>query len=364
MLTPLDHYKQRLKEQGFAPDPAQEAAISALQALFWGLVERRARQHKWPGWLRPLRGGDEAPRGLYFWGRSGTGKTLLLDCFYHCLPFQNKSRRHFNRFMQDIHQQLKQLANVESPLRIVADRIAAETCILCFDEFHVSDITDAMLLGGLLRDLFERNVALVMTSNQHPDQLYPGGLQRERFLPAIALLKTHTRAVHVDAGVDYRLRFLRRAELYHSPLDESAAAVLSNHYAHVRRGEDRAAGTIEIAGRPIPTVRAAEDVIWFDFTALCGGPRAAADYIRIARRFHTVLLANIPIMDDHHNDMARRFITLIDEFYDRNVKLIATAAARPQALYTGQRLQEMFRRASSRLVEMQSLDYLARPHRP
>ena len=364
MLRPADHYKRQLKAQGFAPDPAQQAAIAALDALFWRLVEGARRRHKWPGWLRPLLGGEAAPRGLYFWGQSGTGKTFLLDCFYHCLPFEAKSRRHFHRFMRDVHQQLKPLANVSSPLEIVADRIAAKTRVLCFDEFHVTDITDAMLLGGLLRGLFARQVTLVTTSNQHPDQLYPDGLQRERFLPAIALLKTHTEALHVDAGVDYRLRFLRQAEIYHAPLDESAAAMLANHYAHIRRGEDRGAAPLEIAGRPIPTVRLAEGVIWFEFAALCAGPRAAADYIEIARRFHTVLLANIPAMDDHHNDMARRFITLIDEFYDRNVKLISTAAAPPEALYAGQRLQAMFRRTQSRLAEMQSLDYLARPHRP
>ena len=361
---PLDHYKRQLKDKAFVSDPAQQAAITALEALFWRLIERTERQNKWPGWLRPLLGGNEAPGGLYFWGRSGTGKTFLLDCFYQCLPFKNKSRCHFHRFMQDIHTQLRQLGDVENPLQIIADRIAARSCILCFDEFHVTDITDAMLLGGLLRGLFERNVALVTTSNQHPDQLYRDGLQRERFLPAIALLKTHTEVLNVDAGVDYRLRFLRHAEIYHSPLDESAAAMLLNHYRHVCRGEDKAAGTIEIAGRPIPTVRSADGVIWFDFMALCAGPRGAADYIEIARQFHTVLLANIPIMDDRHDDMARRFITLIDEFYDRNVKLIGTAAAGPRALYNGRRLREMFRRTSSRLAEMQSLDYLARPHLP
>lgn len=366
MLTPLYKYKNDLGSDDFNADPAQERAVMHLQRLFEVLI---AQPHKENRLLDQIKSifrihTKQNITGLYFWGGVGRGKTYLVDCFYDCLPFENKLRIHFHRFMQDVHKELKQLKNIESPLTIIADRLANKIRILCFDEFHVSDITDAMLLAGLLKALFNRGVVLVTTSNQHPDELYQGGLQRERFLPAIELLKNNTEVVNVDSGIDYRLQFLDHAEIYHSPLDERADAMLEDDFIHVSPNAGSKDVKLEIEGRTIKTIRCGDGVVWFDFKALCDGPRGAADYIEIARQFQTVLLANIPIMGDHENDMVKRFITLVDEFYDRNVKLIITAAAIPTGLYTGSRLAEAFKRTISRLEEMRTHDYLAKQHLP
>lgn len=299
-----------------------------------------------------------------FGGGVGRGKTYIIDSFYDSLPFKEKQRIHFHRFMQMVHAQLRNLNEVSDPLLTVADNIASETEVLCFDEFHVSDITDAMLLSGLLKALFERGVVLVTTSNEAPDQLYWDGLQRERFLPAIELIKEYTEVVNVDSGVDYRLRFLDKAEIYHSPLDDKAMASLGINFNHIAPNEVTEGLPIEIEGRMIQTIRHADGVVWFDFDAICDGPRGPADYIEIARLFQTVLISDIPIMDEMTNDKARRFMTLIDEFYDRNVKLIVTAAAKPSGLYCGKRLSKLFLRTISRLEEMHTHDYLAKQHIP
>lgn len=366
MLTPLDKYKNDLRSDDFTADPAQKRAVMQMQKLFEVLTEQPRKENNLLGRIKSLLRINKKQNitGLYFWGGVGRGKTYLVDCFYECLPIENKSRIHFHRFMQNVHQELKQLKNVESPLNIVADRLADQTRVLCFDEFHVSDITDAMLLAGLLKALFDRGVVLVTTSNQHPDQLYLGGLQRERFLPAIELIKNNTEVVNIDSGIDYRLQFLDHAEIYHSPLDDRANAMLEDDFIHVSPDTGSKDATLEIEGRLIQTVRCGDGVVWFDFKALCDGPRGPADYIEIARQFQTVLLANIPIMDDHENDMVKRFITLVDEFYDRNVKLIITADAVPNGLYTGSRLAEAFKRTISRLEEMRTHDYLAKQHIP
>ena len=366
MQTPLDKYKQDLKQEEFVSDPAQKQAVLHLQQLYDVLLERSEDKNFLVGQVKSLLGIKEKQlvKGLYLWGGVGRGKTYLVDCFYECLPFENKLRIHFHRFMQNIHKELKQLKNVESPLKIVADRLAEKICILCFDEFHVSDITDAMLLAGLLEALFERGIVLVTTSNQHPDELYQGGLQRERFLPAIDLLKENTEAVNLDSGIDYRLQFLDHAEIYHHPLDEQADSVLEDDFNHLSPDVGSRAELLEIEGRVIETIRRGDGVVWFDFHALCDGPRGAADYIEIARQFQTVLLSNIPVLDEHDNDKTKRFIMMVDEFYDRNVKLIITAAAKPEDLYQGNRLAEPFKRTISRLEEMRSHDYLAKRHIP
>jgi cell division protein ZapE len=366
MQTPFDKYTSDLLQEDFTADPAQKAAVMHMQRLFEKLIEQPQEQKGLLNRIKSIlnKSDKQEIKGLYFWGGVGRGKTYLVDCFYECLPFENKLRIHFHRFMQNIHKELKSLGNVENPLKIIAQRLSEDTRILCFDEFHVSDITDAMLLGGLFEALFERGVVLVTTSNQHPDQLYQGGLQRERFLPAIELLKQYTEVVNVDSGVDYRLQFLDHAEIYHSPLDERANAMLEDDFEHVCPDEGRRDVELEIEGRTIQTVRRGDGVVWFDFRALCDGPRGAADYIEIARQYQTVLLANIPVMDDHTNDMLKRFITLVDEFYDRNVKLIITAEAVPDGLYTGTRLAEAFKRTISRLEEMRTHDYLAKQHIP
>jgi cell division protein ZapE len=366
MQTPLEKYKDDLGLKGFNTDPAQEIAVMYLQKLYDALCELpqvdNGLLNRIKSYLSLVK--QQQTKGLYFWGGVGRGKTYLVDCFYECVPLEKKMRIHFHRFMQNVHKELKSLGNIESPLKIVADRLAEKAKVLCFDEFHVADITDAMLLAGLLDALFERGVVLVTTSNQHPDQLYQGGLQRERFLPAIDLLKKYTEVVNVDSGIDYRLQFLDHAEIYHSPLDDRANAMLEDDFNHVCPDAGTEGDALEIEGRSIQTVRCGDGVVWFDFMDICDGPRGAADYIEIARQYQTVLLANIPVMDDHANDIAKRFITLVDEFYDRNVKLIITAAANPDGLYFGARLLEPFKRTISRLEEMRTHDYLAKQHLP
>lgn len=368
-LTPLARYQADLASPEFSHDAAQAEAVRHTQRLYEKLMAPPPSAQ--PGWRERLlawTGRRPAPpkpiKGLYLWGGVGRGKTYVVDCFYDCLPFEDKLRVHFHRFMHHVHGELKELREVQDPLAMVADRLRQRTRIICFDEFHVSDICDAMLLGNLLKALFERGVSLVATSNEAPDRLYWGGLQRDRFLPAIDLIKRHTRVLKVDGGVDYRLRALEQAEIYHSPLDEAADRSLAESFSHLAPEPGQPNQTLEVEGRPIPAVRLADGVAWFEFEALCGGPRAASDYIELARCFQTVLLAGIPQMDDRDNDRARRFIHLVDEFYDRNVKLICSAATTPEALYSGTALAAPFQRTVSRLREMQSHEYLSRRHLP
>ena len=364
--TPLAAYRADLERGRIVHDPRQEEAVAHTQRLYDQLCAEVMRER---GFLRRvgrrLLGTPPAViRGLYLWGGVGRGKTYLVDAFFESLPFEQKLRMHFHRFMQRVHGDLKRLHDVEDPLQRVADRFAGQARVICFDEFHVTDITDAMLLGNLLAALFERGVILVATSNEHPDELYRGGLQRGRFLPAIDLIHQHTRVVHLDSGVDYRLRYLDSAEIYHTPLGEGAEEKLALNFENLAPNAGRADRTIEIENRKIRTIRCADGVVWFDFPAICDGPRGPADYIEIARQFQTVLIGNIPQLHEEQNDMAKRFITLVDEFYDRHVKLILSAAVGITALYTGSRHAAAFRRTASRLQEMQSREYLARQHLP
>ncbi|WP_438952267.1 cell division protein ZapE [Porticoccus sp.] len=369
--TPLQRYQQDLLQPSFSYDPAQEQAVALLQALYEKLlvqntglgdrsIFRRLREH-----FRPPR--PVVPiRGLYFWGGVGRGKTYLMDNFFESLPFEEKMRAHFHRFMRRVHRELRLLDGVKNPLEKVADNIAAEARVICFDEFFVADIADAMLLGGLLELLFARGVTLVATSNIVPDRLYENGLQRQRFLPAIALLNEHTQVVNVDGGVDYRLRTLEQARLYHTPLDENAERAIEKAFSHLvpASGEVQVAIDITIEGRKIPCRSVAEDVVWFDFDVICNIPRSQNDYIELAREFHAVLVGNVRQMGRSNDDQARRFINLVDEFYDRNVKLVLSAEVPLPVLYTEGRLGFEFQRTASRLLEMQSHEYLARPHRP
>ena len=366
MQTPLEKYKNDLNSEEFNADPSQKAAVMHLQRLFVDLLMKQKNQNFLLTKLKFLvkAKANNKIMGLYFWGGVGRGKTYLVDGFFDCLPFENKWRIHFHRFMQNIHKELKELSNIENPLEIIADQISQKTEIICFDEFHVSDITDAMLLSGLLEALFKRNVVLVATSNQHPDKLYHDGLQRDRFLPAISLIKKNTKIINVDSGIDYRLEFLDHAEIYHSPLDDNANAILEDDFIHICPDKGERESVLEIEGREIETVRCGDGVVWFDFKAICAGPRGVADYIEIARQYQTVLIANIPVMNDNDNDMVKRFITLVDEFYDRNVKLIITAEDIPEKIYQGKRLAESFKRTQSRLEEMRTHDYLAKQHLP
>jgi cell division protein ZapE len=366
----LGRYQADLQKADFQHDASQEMAVRQLQRLFDELVARESgRDTTTGGVLQKLTGlfgrhkTQVAPRGLYFWGGVGRGKTYLMDTFFEALPFERKMRAHFHRFMQRIHRELKVMAGQKDPLLRIADKLAQETSVVCFDEFFVSDITDAMILGTLFEALFGLGVVLVATSNIVPDDLYKDGLQRARFLPAIALVKQHCLVVNVDGGVDYRLRTLEQAELYHSPLDAAADAGLRRSFEALAPEPGVSDQTLEIEGRPIRARMVADDVAWFDFAELCDGPRSQNDYIELAREYHAVLVGQVPQLGAGRDDQARRFINLVDEFYDRNVKLVLAAAVPLQELYAGGRLGFEFERTKSRLLEMQSHEYLAREHR-
>lgn len=346
---------------GRVPDPAQRTAIAKLDALRTQLLSAAK-----PRGLRALFSLSKKiappPRGLYLWGGVGRGKTWLMDLFYSSLPFRAKRRRHFHRFMHDVHAELKTLEGREAPIELIAERLAGEVRVLCFDELFVTDIGDAMILGTLFESLFRRGVALVVTSNVPPSGLYREGLQRARFLPAIALLEKHTEVLNVDGGIDYRLRQLGSTGLYlrsgASDTQQKLAALFQDLGGHDATGNTQ----IEIAGRMINVRCLGDTVVWFDFSALCDGPRSQDDYIELAREFPAVIVSDVPILDQTLENPARRFIAVVDEFYDRGVKLIVSAAAEPGALYRGQRLKEAFLRTESRLMEMQSEAYLRRPH--
>lgn len=340
------------------------AVVNRIQDLYDELVSAVSGNPVRRFFTRFSRGREQPVTGLYLWGSVGSGKTYIIDMLYDCLPFNNKLRVHFHRYMHQVHAELKQLADVEAPLRLVADNLARDITVLCLDEFHVSDITDAMLLSGLFHELFARGVTLVTTSNEHPDRLYWGGLQRERFLPAIELIKRHTHVVNLDADVDYRLRYLNQARIYYHPLDSESRDKLAMGFSNIASANAASNSSIEIEGREIKVKRFASDVVWFDFFDICDGPRGTTDYIEIARQFQTVFIEGIPRMDDTDNDRARRFITMVDEFYDRNVKLIVTAEVPANELYTGKRLAREYSRTASRLVEMQSYNYLGKAHLP
>jgi len=359
----LARYEAERDRAGFLADPAQ----ACLAELLHDLHERLSNSSKSPGagLLARLRKAAHPPeRGLYVWGDTGRGKTWLMDLFYDALPFREKMRRHFHRFMADVHGELGRLRERTDPLEVVADRLARATRVLCFDEFFVSDIADAMILGTLFEGLFRRGVTLVATSNVAPADLYRDGLQRARFVPAIDLIEKHTMVFHLEGGRDYRLRALQKAEIYHYPLDAAAERSLTSSFEGVAPRVSRRDGDLVVLGRSIPTIRLADGAAWFEFAHICDGPRSQADYIEIARSFHTVLVSGVPVFDSTRENQARRFIALVDEFYDRGVKLIVSAAAPVSELYDGRRLDFEFKRTRSRLEEMQSHDYLARPHLP
>ncbi len=370
-MTPLERYQTDLKKPDFSVDPAQQQAVEKLQLLYDALLQAEQSRRQ-PGGVKKLFGRlrsarpVEPVRGLYFWGGVGRGKTYLMDAFYDALPFERKLRAHFHRFMQRVHAELKQLTGEKNPLDKVAERLAAEAQVICFDEFFVSDITDAMILGGLFEKLFTHGVTLVATSNIIPDGLYKDGLQRSRFLPAIALINQHTEVVNVDGGIDYRLRTLEQAELYHWPLDAESDISLRRSFDGLNPDDQHLESDVDITieGRPIRALQVSDDVVWFHFETLCDGPRSQSDYIELARIFHAVLIGHVPQMVAGADDRARRFINLVDEFYDRNVKLVITAEVPLDQLYTGSKLQFEFERTQSRLLEMQSHDYLAREHLP
>lgn len=367
ILTPTQRYQQDLASKVLLEDSAQAMAIRHFQRLYDELL---AQAPKTGGALTRLvsRFKKVEPvrvKGLYIYGGVGRGKTYLMDVFFESLPFEKKMRTHFHRFMQRVHSELNLLKMQKNPLVSVARKIAAEARIICFDEFFVSDIGDAMILSGLLTQLIEEGVTFVTTSNIEPDSLYANGLQRKRFLPAIALLKQHTTVLRLDGGVDYRLRSLQQAKIYYSPLGPEADAELQRCFSRLAdHGEVVSATTVEVLGREIPARMRAEDTIWFDCEALCGGPRSAYDYIELAKLYQAIVLSNVPLFDGTNDDLARRFVSLVDELYDRHVKLILSAQVPLLALYQGTGLAFVFERTASRLLEMQSEEYLGLEHRP
>ncbi|WNK21408.1 cell division protein ZapE [Halomonas piscis] len=376
-LSPLARYQADLDSGEIVFDAAQQAAATRLQRLYEALQAEPPAPPRRPapgGLLRRLAGRrgtrddkvDAEPRiaGVYFWGGVGRGKTYLMNAFFAALPFSDKKRTHFHRFMQHVHAELGRYKGEKNPLSLIAADLAAEARVICFDEFFVEDIGDAMLLANLLEALFARGVVLVATSNVPPDELYREGLQRARFLPAIALLKQHCDVMQLDSGIDYRLRTLTPAEVFHVPLDAAAERALEQNFRELAGGAGEAQAALTINGRVITARRLAGGVAWFEFGELCDGPRSQNDYIELSRRFHTVLLANVRQMGARHEDRVRRFINLVDEFYDRGVNLLVAAEVPAASLYTGGRLDFEFRRTLSRLEEMQSRDYLALPHRP
>jgi cell division protein ZapE len=363
-MTPGHPDLLHLTKPGLTPDPAQVLAAAQLEDLQHRLLhsnrERHAFSRKLTNWFQK----HQLPvTGIYMWGGVGRGKTWLMDLFFDNLPFKQKLRLHFHHFMQTVHDQLSLLKGQRDPLRLIARNLARHTQVICLDEFHVDDITDAMLLRGLLDALFNEGVTLVATSNQPPDELYKHGLQREQFLPAIALIKTFTEVLRVDGGIDHRLRLLEKADVWHVPLGETTDNKLKTRFAELAPVAEFKPEALFINYREIPAVLCADDLVWFDFNILCSSPRATADYIEIARRFHTVFISNIPQLNEASDDKATRFINLIDEFYDRNIKLVASAATAPDDIYTGKQLAFEFQRTRSRLEEMRSHEYLARAHK-
>ncbi len=372
-------------------DAGQHAAAQRLDALNDDLRAQRPVLFRRLRALTPWRSADSAhpsPRGVYLWGGVGRGKTLLMDWFFaslqhgrhhagsrqdtrpqaelhrHAARPRYAERSHFYHFMRDVHTELSTIKQHDRPLEIVAQRLAARLRVICLDEFFVADIADAMILAGLFDGLFRRGVTLVATSNLPPQELYKDGLQRQRFLPAIGLIQAHVSVIHLDGAIDYRLRQLEQAPTYLDSALPGTAAALKELFEALTGGTASGPATLDVEDRALRAVNLSQDTVWFEFSELCEGPRSQNDYIELARRFHTIFIENIPIFDRTGEDAARRFIMLIDELYDRGVKVVVSAAAAPAELYRGERLSFEFERAASRLIEMQTQHYLAAQHRP
>ncbi len=362
-LSPRLQYNAAIEAGELTADAAQARAVDALERLWCALQAEPAEVDN--GWFSRWRGRapQEPVQGLYLWGGVGRGKTHFCDLFFEALPTERKLRLHYHRFMQRVHSALRERADMRDPLPDVAAELARQARVIVLDEMHVNDITDAMLMHGLLTALFEHQVVLVTTSNVPPSGLYKDGLQRSRFLPAIALLEAHCEVLQLDSDTDYRLRTLERAPVYHTPVSDDVARDMLQQFLSLAPSATAASpGELIVNNRPITVMAKAGGVVWFDFVALCDTARSSIDYIEIAREHHSVLISGIPVMDQAASDAARRFVNLIDELYDRNVVLIVSAQAAPEALYIGKRMAFEFVRAASRLREMGTRDYLARPH--
>lgn len=359
-MMPKERYIADLSRPGFIADAAQASVVEQLQLLYESLETRAAQS---AGILNRLFRKTSFIKGVYLWGSVGRGKTYLMDCFYDALQVTRKQRVHYHRFMLDIHARLRSLPKSPNPLPIIGKQIAATTQVLCLDEFHVSDVADAMLLSGLLQALVDNQVTLVLTSNTAIDNLYLHGLQRERFMAAITLLKDCMLEIDLQCGVDYRLSHLEKGETYMVALDSAQNTLMESRLQELAPSQVQRDCPLEINGRIIQAKAQADDVVWFDFHEICDTPRAAQDYLEIARSYHTVLVSAIPKLAESQDSAAKRFMHLIDALYDHHVKLVATAAAPPQGLYQGRQLVGAFDRTVSRLIEMNTRDYLALPHK-
>lgn len=360
-VTPRERYLADLARGNVRPDAAQARAVDHLQQLYDSLCQVPPPQERW--WSRLIRAPRRPVRGLYLWGGPGRGKTHLVDSFFECLPSAHKRRVHFHRFMQDVHAQLRGLPRTPNPLKLIGRQMGGQVRVLCLDEFLVQDIGDAMLLAGLLQAMFAAGITLVATSNSAPDELYLEGLQRDRFLPAIDLLKAHTQVLHLDSPTDFRCELLDHCGTYHVLEDAAAQTILREHFRRLAPAQPAAEHALQLNQRRVPVVALADDVAWFRFADLCEAPLWARDYLEIAQTFHTVLLDGIPRMDESMDDVAKRFMHLIDALYDHRVKLVATAQDLPENLYSGRYLQFAFQRTASRLQEMGGHRYLAKAHR-
>ncbi|MGQ8707771.1 cell division protein ZapE [Serratia sp. TSA_198.1] len=372
-LSPLSRYQQALDAGEYQADEVQRQAVTRLEGIYQALQQApavsvsanglRGRLSRWLGKgaettsLRPV-------QGLYMWGGVGRGKTWLMDMFFHSLPGERKLRLHFHRFMLRVHEELTELQGQENPLEMIADGFKAQTDVVCFDEFFVSDITDAMLLATLLQALFARGITLVATSNIPPDDLYRNGLQRARFLPAIALINDYCDVMNVDAGIDYRLRTLTQAHLYLTPLDSQTRETLDRMFIKLAGKAGEKAPVLQVNHRPLQAIRAVDGVLAVDFHTLCEEPRSQLDYIALSRLYHSVILYNVQVMGPLKENTARRFLALVDEFYERHVKLVIAAETSMFDIYQGERLKFEYQRCLSRLQEMQSEEYLKLPHLP
>jgi cell division protein ZapE len=359
MTSVTELYQQTLAERGYTADPAQLLALQALQRCQDEWADYKARRSNA---VTKLLRRPPLPRGVYMYGGVGRGKSFLMDCFFQAVPLTRKTRLHFHEFMREVHRELQELKGIADPLDELGRRIAKRFRLICFDEFHVADVTDAMLLHRLLDAMFKHRVSIVTTSNFRPDELYPNGLHRDRILPAIALLQSKLEVINVDHGVDYRSRTLANVELYHQPLDACAGAALTNAFESLAEARDEDP-LLHIEHREIRAHRRAGGVVWFDFKTLCGGPRSQNDYLELAAQFHTVILSDVPEMPPRLASEARRFTWLVDVLYDRRVKLVMSAAVPAERLYTEGPLAHEFPRTVSRLREMRSTEYLGQARR-
>ncbi|QIO09208.1 cell division protein ZapE [Acinetobacter lanii] len=357
--SPSERYAQAISSGQFMPDDAQAEAVHQLNRVWEELISRYKASKK--AFRRFRR--QTAPQGVYMWGGVGRGKTWLMDQFFESIPFRRKTRMHFHHFMQHVHKELNKNSGQQNPLDIVADQIYKDAVVICFDEFFVSNVTDAMIISDLFQKLFTRGITLVATSNIAPDGLYKNGIHRDRFLPAIEMVKKNCVVLNVDAGVDYRLRVLKQAQLFKSPLTDEHKLWMAKRFSALTASQTISEEPITINTRQVETLGHTEDVLWCEFKELCMKPRSPADFIEIANIYNTVLVSNVPNLDDVLSEGTRRFIYLVDEFYDRGVKLILTSQASIIELYSGERLAFEIERTRSRLLEMQSDDYLQSAHR-